>query len=1280
MSNLPIIKSRYYPRLSSVISEEDIPDILGVIKTGIVNLLDRVFFKDFQFSKSDNGDAAFYSLSIVAPDRIDIELFASGITLVLNADLSGNSNISSFPITIEYQWKILAFLRAFDLNNFSVSPQEIFEVALRILNISEEEAIAHFVNNFVEPAAPGINKLQQFVTDLNTDNANWNGNPIPAPTTITTVTKVVEDIYARSGGNYATIVAFSSYLLSNDSEVTGTKVKAYFNSLVVADIDELVKDLIVPKFKASLKLIAGIEFPRSLLIPTYPENTIINGEDMSYEPMPDPAKAMFTFGEALFYADSTQGFGYNMDLVVNTLTPVQLGNTGLVLNILNLKVDLSTTSNIPEAGDRPLDFMGVYVEKAEIILPPKWFSENTSPGQAPKIFGNQLLIGTGGISGTVGLEGSGTLQYTFANDLTLELVSFDLTFENGTIVNSNVLGTITIPSFENNPLNVELTFEDGFTVKVYTTGADIPIINNENVLTTLNGLELGKSETAWKLGFVAHFLMKRELPLLSKIFPKQIDINHFLYKTDGTLEYDFHIEWLSGVTISGDHDNGVSAVFPIKLYIGKDLFQIESLLLKVSKRPDNGGLDAQVMLQGVGFDFGPVSGGIEGFGIEVGLERGTTGNNLGPFKYDLGLVGPKGVDLTIDAGPVKGSGFLYIGDHEYYGAFTLSFSKFGMGIVGILTTQLPGGKAGYSLLMIISANFGSIPIGMGFTLNGLGGLLGLHRTMNPDVLRTGIRDNTLDYILFPQDVNKGNVSSYISNIGQAFPVMEGQFMVGPMAKIGWGTPTLITIELGIILEFPEPVRLAILGVLRAILPSEDKAVLKLQINFLGIIDFTAKYLSFDASIYDSKILTFPLMGDMALRLYWGDKPNFLMSVGGFHPRYTPPPLNLPELRRLSLMLADEQNFKIGVEAYFAVSSNSVQFGAKVAAEARMWDGKINVLGALWFDILFKFNPFYFVADMGAQFAVRWKSKEILSIFINLMLEGPNPWRAQGKGTFKVIGIGVTVSFDKTFGKVVAETIDPVSLDGKFAEQLAHKDNWEALLPQRSHQQVLWKEATADEGLIVDTGGQLRFSQKLLPLNIDLDKFGTAPISDTKRFEITGYTLTQSGQAESFTTLSPAKDLFARSEYFTMSDDDKLSKDPYESFESGVFIGSGKLSSGYAVHRKIAYEDIVIDTGFREVKTNKWQLSRDLMQVHLLESYVSKSALSDFTTVGSNAAPDKIVAVNVTEERFVVVDRDSLGIVSQVFNSSAEADSFLNAQLQSGNTAANWFVANEFELV
>ncbi|WP_213189124.1 hypothetical protein [Cloacibacterium caeni] len=108
------IVPRYYPRLSSVVSEQDIPDILGFIKTGVVNLLNKIHYKDLQYSKSAKGDAAFYSLSIVS-NRLDIEVPGTEIFLILNPDLTlgGDSHISAFPITVEYEWKILGYLRQF---------------------------------------------------------------------------------------------------------------------------------------------------------------------------------------------------------------------------------------------------------------------------------------------------------------------------------------------------------------------------------------------------------------------------------------------------------------------------------------------------------------------------------------------------------------------------------------------------------------------------------------------------------------------------------------------------------------------------------------------------------------------------------------------------------------------------------------------------------------------------------------------------------------------------------------------------------------------------------------------------------------------------------------------------------------------------------------------------------------------------------------------------------------------------------------------------------------
>ena len=209
------------------------------------------------------------------------------------------------------------------------------------------------------------------------------------------------------------------------------------------------------------------------------------------------------------------------------------------------------------------------------------------------------------------------------------------------------------------------------------------------------------------------------------------------------------------------------------------------------------------------------------------------------------------------------------------------------------------------------------------------------------------------------------------------------------------------------LEVPDPVRLHLLGVARVQIPSKDeqdsgkkKNILKLQVNFLGAVDFDAENLTFDASLYDSKLLTFTLSGDMAVRLSWGSDPNFLLTVGGFHPAYEPPPMALPALQRLTLSLLSGTNPRLTMETYFAVTSNTVQFGARLELYASK--SKFNVSGFLSLDVLFQFNPFLFIADIGAMLALRIGSRDIASINLSLTLEGPTPWHAKGTAKFSVL--------------------------------------------------------------------------------------------------------------------------------------------------------------------------------------------------------------------------------------------------------------------------------------
>lgn len=284
MPNTAVSPTKYYPKLSTVVSIDEFPEILGFIKDGINNLLNKIHYKDLQFSKSPRGDAAFYSLSIVSPSKLEIEIPGTGISLILNPDLSGDNAISSFPITVEYEWKVLAFLREFSVGNFSFQPQEIFEMALRVLNITEEQALAQFINRFTE-ADDNTHSLTQFVVDLN-DTFSWS---IPMPDENTTLSEIVTSIYSFSDGKYASLVAYSMYILNNENpEVIWSKTKFFFKGLLTIDVNEYIKDILIPKFRATLTLIAAVEFPRNLLQPVYDENGVNPFNDSDS----DPAKAL----------------------------------------------------------------------------------------------------------------------------------------------------------------------------------------------------------------------------------------------------------------------------------------------------------------------------------------------------------------------------------------------------------------------------------------------------------------------------------------------------------------------------------------------------------------------------------------------------------------------------------------------------------------------------------------------------------------------------------------------------------------------------------------------------------------------------------------------------------------------------------------------------------------------------------------------------------------------------------------------------------------------------
>ncbi|HEX5168663.1 MAG TPA: DUF6603 domain-containing protein, partial [Cyclobacteriaceae bacterium] len=174
---------------------------------------------------------------------------------------------------------------------------------------------------------------------------------------------------------------------------------------------------------------------------------------------------------------------------------------------------------------------------------------------------------------------------------------------------------------------------------------------------------------------------------------------------------------------------------------------------------------------------GPLKALINNIGISF------PGKSNGEANFtQLDFKPPTGVGLTVDAGGIKGGGILDFepDKEEYFGALELEFKDlFSLKAFGIINTRLPDGTKGFSLLIIVTAEFNPIQLGLGFTLNGVGGLLGVHRTAKVEALKEGIKTNTLKSILFPENV-VANIDRIVSDIKQVFPPLQDHFLICPM--------------------------------------------------------------------------------------------------------------------------------------------------------------------------------------------------------------------------------------------------------------------------------------------------------------------------------------------------------------------------------------------------------------------------------------------------------------------------------------------------------------------
>ncbi len=716
-----------------------------------------------------------------------------------------------------------------------------------------------------------------------------------------------------------------------------------------------------------------------------------------------------------------------------------------------------------------------------------------------------------------------------------------------------------------------------------------------------------------------------------------------------TFDADLQVDSTGKVTFVGGA--GLQVVLPVNLSLS--VLRVRSIT--VAFMLEGSDHDLAVTLSTVvafGLDFGlAFKLAVDGIGAKlawtlpsspqpVGSGPVTHGNLGAAGNIELDFVPPRGIGIQIDTGPVKGGGFFFFDPphRTYAGVLEASLTLCGFGMSVKAAGLLRETDEGWDFVLILSAQFNpAIEVFSGFCITGVGGMVGVNVAVDVDKLRAGLHDGAVGRLLFPDDP-VANAPAIIATMVSIFPHREHGYVAGPMVQLGFGRPDpWVKLSVAIVVAWPSPTLLLIMGRLSILTPAQALPIVDIKVDFLGVIDFDEPSFSFDASLVDSKLATFTLTGDMAVR---AGPPGFILSVGGFHPKFTPP-ANLPALKRIAIDISANPITKIRAEAYLAVTSNTFQVGLHASLDIGA-SGVASVHGWLDFDALIQWEPtFHFSIHMDIGLELRLGGDSIASVSVDLLLEGPGPWHAKGSASLHLLFFTVSASFEVTWGEVEGATPPPaVDASATVSAALTADGAWSPLAPA-GDSWISFRTVDRDQ-VPVHPYGRLNVRQQAVPLGIPITRVGLSHVVG----DVATVTVSAGDGAP---VSSSSTGTFAMAQFIDLDDDQKLSRPSFEAYQDGLVFGSDAMAHPAPQPTPASYETVFIPDGGAPVRSS---MIGSLLAHGLEFGSVSRAGLH-FATL--NDGPDQ--RVTLAEPSFAVVSGGTLaatGAAPQPFPTAASA--------------------------
>lgn len=381
-------------------------------------------------------------------------------------------------------------------------------------------------------------------------------------------------------------------------------------------------------------------------------------------------------------------------------------------------------------------------------------------------------------------------------------------------------------------------------------------------------------------------------------------------------------------------------------------------LARIGGRLDKkaGGEQQLTFLLDAGLALGPVEISLDGLGISTPLTR------IEPsFSLD-------GLGLRAAAGPLSiGGAFLHERDPEtgidsYGGAAILGFEE--LSITAIGSYARVQGEPSLFLYAILDAALGGPAF---FFVEGIAAGFGYNRGFAPPLI------SEVQHFPLIEEARRGgglpdDVGAELRTLGRFMPIEHDSYFLA--AGIKFNSFELIDGVAVLIATFGHHFELDLLGQATLVLPKPEagksiEPLIVVDIVLEAMVDPEAGIVQVDAALTDASHVfseACKLTGGAALYAWLkGDHAgDFVVTLGGYHPAFVPPP-HYPRPKRLELDWHVDNHLQIKGDLYCALTPMAAMAGGHLAATYHK--GAVRAWFKAGADFLIDWQPYHYDARM-----------------------------------------------------------------------------------------------------------------------------------------------------------------------------------------------------------------------------------------------------------------------------------------------------------------------------